>query len=97
MSANAKPLNAMCRYGLLVLLCCASSLSLAREVQMHGANGDGGGDVCPDQAAAHPAVKHPAPASRAKTKLPVSVRGGDSDDIGPHTPRWHSFLPGMFR
>lgn len=88
----------MFRYLLLVLLCCASSLSLAREVRLHGANGDGGSDACPDQAPPPAAGKRIAPAtSRGKAKVPASVRGGDSEDVGAHAPRWHSFLPGMFR
>ena len=88
----------MFRYVMLVLLlCCASSLSLARDVQMHGANGDGGSDACPDQTAARATVKHPTPATRGKVKAPASLRGGDSDDVGVGHARWHSFLPGMFR
>ena len=90
----------MFRYALLVLLlCCASSLSLARDVQLHGANGDGGSEVCPEQAAPPATIKRSAPAaSRGKAKAPASLRGGGGDDdVGPHTPRWHSFLPGMFR
>ena len=87
----------MFRYAALVLfLCCASSLSLARDVQMHGANGDGGGDACPDQATVHAVAKRPVQPSHVKAKIPVTVHG-DADDIGPRTPRWHSFLPGMFR
>jgi hypothetical protein len=89
----------MFRYALLVLLlCCASSLSLARDVQLHGANGEGGSEVCPEQAAPPATIKRAAPASRGKAKAPASLRGGGGDDdVGPHTPRWHSFLPGMFR
>ena len=88
----------MSRYVLLVLLCCASSLSLAREVQLHSPNGDGGTEACPDTPTQRPpAAKHAAPPTHVKAKLPVSVRGGDSDDAGPRMPRWHSFLPGMFR
>jgi hypothetical protein len=87
----------MFRYALIVvLLCAASSISLARDVQMHGANGDGGSEVCPDQAPA--ATPKRAPAVRSgKAKAPASLRGGDSTDAGVRAPRWHSFLPGMFR
>lgn len=91
----------MYRYVILVLLlCCASSVSMARDVQLHGANGDGGSDVCPEQAAttAAAATRRTTPANRGgKAKAPASLRSGDSDDAGVRVPRWHSFLPGMFR
>lgn len=87
----------MFRYVFLaLLLCCASSISLARDVQMHGANGDGGSEPCPDPATAPATTKRVAPASHGKAKVPASLRG-DSIDGGSRTPRWHSFLPGMFR
>ena len=88
----------MFRYVFLVLLlCCASSISLARDVQMHGANGDGGSEACPDQTAPA-ATPRRAPVTRTdKAKTPASLRGGDSADAGVRAPRWHSFLPGMFR
>jgi len=88
----------MSRYALCLLLLSLSAFADARDVRMHGANGDGGSDACP--VAATPA---PAPAKQtstatlhAKAKTPPLFRGGD-DDSGPHAPRWHSFLPGMFR
>jgi hypothetical protein len=91
----------MNRYVLCLLLLCISSIVSARDVRLHGANGDGG--ACPEAtpAPAVPATTSPAkptPAtSRDKAKAPMLFRGGGDDDIGPHTPRWHSFLPGMFR
>jgi hypothetical protein len=92
----------MNRYAACLLLLCASSMVSARDVRMHGANGDGG--ACPDAAAATatPAPTTPTKAtqggvSRGKVKAPILFRGSSDDDIGPHTPRWHSFLPGMFR
>lgn len=89
----------MTRYALCLLLLCVSSMVNARDVRMHGANGDGG--ACAEPAAA-PVVtsasmaRHAPAVNRGKTKAPTLFRGGD-DEIGPHTPRWHSFLPGMFR
>ena len=45
---------------------------------------------------ATPAAK-PAPAS-VHAKPAITVRGGGNDDgSNVHAPRWHSFLPGMFR
>ena len=88
----------MFRYAFLVLLlCCASSISLALDVQMNGANGDGGSEACPDPAVPA-ATPRRAPVTRTgKAKAPASLRGGDSADAGVRAPRWHSFLPGMFR
>jgi hypothetical protein len=91
----------MNRYVLCLLLLCISSIASARDVRLHGANGDGG--ACPEAAPASvtpattAAKPTPTPLSRGKAKTPVLFRGGGDDDIGPHTPRWHSFLPGMFR
>lgn len=92
----------MTRYALCLLLLFATSMVNARDVRMHGANGDGG--ACPEApavatlgAATIPA-RHAAPTSalsRGKAKAPTPFRG--DEDTGSHTPRWHSFLPGMFR
>lgn len=86
---------------LLLILAC-STVS-AREAAKHSANGEGG--TCDDMVMTAP---DPVPASTksAATKTtpassptrPVSQRSGDdSIDESIHTPRWHSFLPGMFR
>ena len=90
------------RYLLLcLLLTSAGAMAGAREVRLHGPNGDGG---CPD--ATTPAAPAAAPANATTTpvrhadkiKPVITVRGGGSDDSGTtHAPRWHSFLPGMFR
>jgi hypothetical protein len=88
------------RYLLLcLLLLSAGSMAGAREVRLHGPNGDGG---CPD--AATPATAA-APTKAAtsttthtdKIKPVITVRGGGDDNGVSHAPRWHSFLPGMFR
>lgn len=92
----------MNRYVLCLLLLCISAAANARDVRLHGANGDGG--ACPDATpatvvpVATPAAKSaPAVLGRGKAKAPILFRGGGDDDSAPHTPRWHSFLPGMFR
>lgn len=109
LSARLLPL---CLAPLLLALCVASAAAAAstREVAMHGPNGDGGGDVGSDCAAADavpaataaatsdrragkPAKKAP-PATRVRSIVPVRSGG---DEGGAHGPRWHSFLPGMFR
>jgi hypothetical protein len=89
----------MTRYALCLFLLCASAMASARDVRMHGPNGDGG--ACSEPAAAPPAAAPPAHATStavrpAKVKAPPLFRGSD-DDASPHMPRWHSFLPGMFR
>jgi hypothetical protein len=94
----------MSRIVLCVLLLCASACVGAREVRMHGANGDGG--TCPEIAAAMAAAEArtakphatSAPASRSsKPAKPATARGGDDGSTRLQAPRWHSFLPGMFR
>ena len=82
---------------LLLLACFAAS---ARDVRMHGPNGDGG--TCPDAVAAPsiipitPATRHAPVMNHGKAKAPSPFRGSDDDGV-PRMPRWHSFLPGMFR
>jgi hypothetical protein len=89
------------RYLLLcLLLLSASSMAGAREVRLHGPNGDGG---CPDTAtpataaAAPTKVATPTTTHADKIKPVITVRGGGDDNGVSHAPRWHSFLPGMFR
>ncbi len=90
----------MTRYACCVLLLLACFTASARDVRMHGANGDGG--ACPDAVgtpsliAATPATRHAPVITHGKSKAPPSFRGSDDDGV-PHMPRWHSFLPGMFR
>ncbi len=82
-----------------LLLLGASSAAMARDVRLHGANGDGGD--CPEALVGEPAApgaidKHPPAAARSKVKAPTTFRGS-ADDGGHRPPRWHRFLPGMFR
>jgi hypothetical protein len=93
----------MTRIAACLLLVCVSATAAPRDIRMQGANGDGG--RCPEVAAAaaeanatsgkaHPAATAPAP--RTKVAKPASARG-ESDTPRISAPRWHSFLPGMFR
>lgn len=86
----------------LLLLAFVAMPALARDARQLGANGDGG---CPDQAGAAadatlpagrraPGATDTAPRDPAATRPAASNRGGE-DAVRP--PRWHSFLPGMFR
>ena len=97
----------------LFALCLLFAASVAtagnREPRLHGPGGDGG--ACTDtDAAAAPGVPSAGTAKPSTTtavkpaaapahiKPVVTVRSGGSDDGGNvHAPRWHSFLPGMFR
>ncbi len=87
----------MLRSILCILLLCASSAVLARDIRMQSHNGEEG--TCPSaEAEANDDAKPDA--TRAATpgkrvKQPATVRGGDNTRT--HGPRWHSFLPGMFR
>ena len=92
----------MTRLASSLLLLCLCTGAYARDIRMHGPNGDGGS--CTDESSAPlaalvPAKPIPAAIPRAgKPKAPTALRsGGGGDDIGMHAPRWHSFLPGMFR
>ncbi len=87
----------MLRLSLCFVLFCASTTVVARDVRMQSANGEEG--TCPsaeaeDQSGAKPAATRiVTPAKQAKQ--PTTVRG--NDNTRTHGPRWHSFLPGMFR
>ena len=93
----------MTRIAACLLLVCLSVPAAARDIPLQGANGDGG--RCPEVAeAASDAsgvsskahASSPAQSPRAKAAKPVSARGeGNSPRVS--APRWHSFLPGMFR
>ncbi|MGV8931932.1 MAG: hypothetical protein ACOH1R_07460 [Luteimonas sp.] len=87
---------------LCLLLTCASFPLMAHNTHMMGANGDNGAG-CPDntprsdastsrQAGTKPAAHAAKP---AKAKANASQGGDNLGDVRP--PRWHSFLPGMFR
>jgi hypothetical protein len=81
-----------------LLLMSACLPVLAREVRLHGANGDGGS--CPDAVAAEAVVQPQTKGKRAVVGMPgkakpATFRGDDGNTV--RAPRWHSFVPGMFR
>jgi hypothetical protein len=90
----------MTRIALSLLLVCTCMSLEAREPRLAGANGDGGS--CPDLAAATTAdttadkPRAGATPVRAKPAKPATSRGS-ADGGRVSAPRWHSFLPGMFR
>lgn len=66
----------------------------ARDVRMASAGGGGGSD-CPGQAEGDEAEVDPTRVGkRASRDKPVLTRGAEPQVTRP---RWHSFLPGMFR
>lgn len=97
---------------LCVLLLTSGTTVAAREVRLAGPNG-GGGNVqqCQeiDNAVQEATAKVPAKPRTTKTTTapsrkpvkatPAARSSGDDDGAAPRlsTPRWHSFLPGMFR
>ncbi|GAA3914739.1 hypothetical protein [Luteimonas lutimaris] len=92
------------RFALFLLLLCASlPLAAAHEVRMLSAAGDGGGScadttTAQDDDRAHPAT--PEAGSATHTAKPVKTRPAavrHTGDVDVRPPRWHSFLPGMFR
>jgi hypothetical protein len=88
------------RLALCLLLTCASFAAGARDVRQAGANGDGG--TCPEALSAA-AMEEEAPARAEDKRDPAAggkstrARGGGGGNPGMRAPRWHSFLPGMFR
>jgi len=90
------------RFALFLLLLCASlPLAAAHEVRMLSAAGDGGGctdsHAVQDDDSAQPAGSSAVPA--AHTAKPVKAKPAvrHTGDVDVRPPRWHSFLPGMFR
>jgi hypothetical protein len=103
-AAPAKDPLMSLRLALCLLLVCASFPLMARDMRQMSANGDGGGASAPCADSAQHTEDSPSPkgdAKPARTSKPgkariTTTRSGDA--IGEtHPPRWHSFLPGMFR
>ncbi|HJW47332.1 MAG TPA: hypothetical protein VJ484_12720 [Lysobacter sp.] len=89
----------MRRIVVCLLIAFASASVVARESKLSDADGGSCPSHSPRAAAARPArdaVVAPAPVNKTKAS---SVRGVGGDDVGNRmqSPRWHRFLPGMFR
>ena len=90
---------------LAVFLLLAGTAALANPRDIHGvAGGDTSAAIADPIAAAggdatrlpvHQTKSAALVAPKKATKTPPMVRGDDEDP--GHTPRWHSFLPDMFR
>ena len=89
---------------LSIALLCASGQGMAAESRQLGPDGDGS---CPETAAASndatdeadpDAAAAPARRTQKAKPAPATRSGGGSAAGQRNTaPRWHSFLPGMFR
>jgi hypothetical protein len=92
----------MHRTVLCLILLCASPLAFGRDARPSGDTGDCRDSVITVPSPAQGSVKHsPAVAAHkpkpAATAAHTSGGGGDDGAGMPRVPRWHSFLPGMFR
>jgi len=85
----------------LLLLCASYPLAAAHEVRMMSAAGDGGGcagnPVTQDDDSAHAARPEAGPVTRAVKPVKAKPAVRHTGDVDVRPPRWHSFLPGMFR
>jgi hypothetical protein len=97
---------ATCPLLISLALLSASPLAFGRDVGPSGDVGDCRDSVItvpsPAQVQHSPTKRPPAVAHKAKpaAATPTHTVGGGGDDEGggiPRVPRWHSFLPGMFR
>jgi hypothetical protein len=88
---------------LLLSATFAGHAAQAREVALHGPNGDGGTCVVSRSDGAGTAEQGDAKPAPAKPSAKPAVTrqsgggGGETSVRSTQAPRWHSFLPGMFR
>jgi hypothetical protein len=86
------------RTALMVMTLALPLLALpvaARDMRMASAGGGSGGSDCPGQVEDTEDEVDPTRAGkRASRDKPVLTRGAEPQVTRP---RWHSFLPGMFR
>ena len=86
----------MFRICLCLLIVVASSTSAAREIKLSSANSGS----CPEESSiareqSRATQRATPPAREAKAKPSMHSDAGSSGRM--QSPRWHSFLPGMFR
>lgn len=82
------------------LMVCMLLMGASLPVVARDAHGDAGVDApCPSAAIqAEPALDTPhARRAPAASKSRPSISGGGEIESAVRGPRWHSFLPGMFR
>ena len=91
---------AICPFLMSLALLSASSLAFGRDARPSGDTGDCRDSVITVPSPAPAPVKRPtAVVHKAKPATTTHTSGGGGDENAgmPRVPRWHSFLPGMFR
>ena len=92
---------AICPFLMSLALLSASPLAFARDARPSGDIGDCRDSVITVPSPAQAPVKRPTTAVHkpkpAAATTHTSGGGGDENAGMPRAPRWHSFLPGMFR
>lgn len=88
----------MRRIAVCLLIAAASGAVAARESKLSDAEGGScrGAQSASMRAPDRDPAVLPAPLVK-KTKPLPSNTGGGGDDVRLQSPRWHRFLPGMFR
>ncbi|WP_133000412.1 hypothetical protein [Luteimonas arsenica] len=82
----------------IALLLCLALPAEARDARMASAGGDGSSCTADYPAGAAPDVDPARAARRQDSEKPAIPRGTTGTDVdATRPPRWHSFLPGMFR
>ena len=90
----------MSRIALCLILICLCTAASAREMRQGAGSDDGS---CPEIAAAVAEAEANAPVSKPRGATPAvrnksgKSSGARGDTQRVQAPRWHSFLPGMFR
>lgn len=89
----------MRRIVVCLLIALASASVAARESKLSDAEGGScrGAQSATSRAPDRDATVLPAPVKKTKPALPSNTGGGGDDVRLPSSPRWHRFLPGMFR
>lgn len=86
----------MRRIAVCLLIALASTGAAAREIRLSAEGGScRGAQSSITRVSERETPALPAPAKKSKS-LPGSSSGG-GDDVRLPSPRWHRFLPGMFR
>ena len=79
----------------VAFMLCLALPAEARDARMAAPGADGTACTTDYAGSAAPEVDPARPARRPESEKPTMSRGSDAEASRP--PRWHSFLPGMFR
>lgn len=82
-----------------LLIALASASVVARESRLSDAEGGScrGAHAATARAPERDPLVAPAQVKKARPAIPANTSGGGGDDVRMTSPRWHRFLPGMFR